>query len=560
MINYIQETRTMELNKNLISKILIIIFSILILIIPDIIINFKKDILTFFLILISKISLFLFLDLILLRLTKSYFTSYLILGSIYLISSIIETVNICLLNNYVTLDNIKALFYTSKSEIIEFYHQFYLYFLIPISIIILFFLILKKIRLYSYNIKNNRLIVLFSIISLLLTISISTFFISSSSQFYSGKNLIKYTFKQYYVKQHPFNVFYRTYEFVLSRSRFNKYKTLKENFKFNILDKIDYLKKPDIVILIIGERIRYSNWSINGYNRKTSPNLDTIENLISFNKHYSNGNSTAGSIPLLITQATPQNPEFAYSQKTIVSLFKEADYKTIWISNQNIFDYIENKNEPDNVFELYKRKHTDLDILPVFDSIIKVKDNNKKFIVINMVGGHGSIPKLFNKFQPSSFLKNYPVNFKNKFIFINDYDNMILLQDFVLSKIIRLTKRKNLSSIILFTPDHGCNLFENENLFGYGSANPTEKETHIPLFIWGSNKFIKNNYKYSNLIRHKNLMTTNDNIFYTLADLANIRYASFLKNKSIADSSYNEPNSRFVYINGTFRKYKKLTH
>ena len=255
----------------------------------------------------------------------------------------------------------------------------------------------------------------------------------------------------------------------------------------------------------------------------------------------------------MITQATPQKPILAYSQKTIVSLFKEAGYKTTWISSQNIFDYIENKTEPDKVFELYNKKHTDLDILPVFDSIIKTK--NKKFIVINMIGGHGSIPKSFNKFKPNSLLKKYPLSFKNKSIFINDYDNMIFLQDYVLSKIIKSTKHENLSSIILFTADHGCNLFENENLFGYGSSNPTEKETHIPLFIWGSDKFIKNNSKYSNLIKHQNLLTTNDNVFYTLADLADIKYTSYLNNQSISDSLYKEPSTRFVYINGTYKEY-----
>jgi len=544
-----------KLNNKLFLKKLIIIFSIVILIVPDIIINFKKDIITFSLIIISKISLLIFFSLILQKLTKSYFLSYITLGFLYLPSSFIETINTCILNDYVTLDNIKALLYTSKSEINEFYNQFYLYFLIPIFICISFLFILKKIKLYKYNKKNH--IIIYSVVCLFISTSISTYLLSNSTQIYSGKNLVKYTFKNYYVKQHPFNIFYRAYELIISRSKFNKYKLQKENFKFNVLNKTDSLDRPDIVILIIGERIRYSNWSINGYNKKTSPNLESIENLISFKNHHSNGNSTAGSIPYLITQATPKKPILAYSQKTIVSLFKEAGYKTTWISSQNVFDYIKNKKEPDNVFELYNKKHTDLNILPVFDSIIKTE--NKKLIVINMIGGHGSIPKSFNKFKPNSLLKKYTLSFKNKSIYINDYDNMILLQDYVLSKIIKSTKHENLSSIILFTADHGCNLFENENLFGYGSSNPTEKETHIPLFIWGSNKFIKNNSKYSNLIKHQNLLTTNDNVFYTLADLADIKYTSYLNTQSLSDSLYKEPNSRFVYINGTYKEYNKKT-
>jgi len=252
----------MKLNK----KKLIIIFSIAILIVPDIIINFKKDIIIFSLIIISKICLLIFFSLILQKLTKSYFISYITLGFLYLSSSLIETINTCILNNYITLDNIKALFYTSKSEINEFYNQFYLYFLIPIFIFISFLFILKKIKIYNYN-KNNHIII-YSIVSLFISISISTYLVFNSPQIFSGTNIIKYTFKKYYVKQHPFNIFYRAYELIISRSKFNKYKLQKDSFKFNVLNKTDSLDRPDIVILIIGERIRYSNWSINDYKKK----------------------------------------------------------------------------------------------------------------------------------------------------------------------------------------------------------------------------------------------------------------------------------------------------
>ena len=56
----------------------------------------------------------------------------------------------------------------------------------------------------------------------------------------------------------------------------------------------------------------------------------------------------------------------------------------------------------------------------------------------------------------------------------------------------------------------------------------------------------------------KNLLTTNDNVFYTLADLANIKYPSYLNTQSISDYLYKEPSSKFVYTNGTCKEYKKI--
>lgn len=176
-----------------------------------------------------------------------------------------------------------------------------------------------------------------------------------------------------------------------------------------------------------------------------------------------------------------------------------------------------------------------------------------------MLGGHGGNPPRFNVFKPNNSLENYPVTIKNAPIFVNTYDNTILLQDYIISELIKKTEKQNVSSILMFTADHGCNLFDNgKALFGYGSANPTVNETHVPMFISVSDKFIENNRgKYKNLLTHKNLLTTNNNLFYTLADLANIKYKSFVKKQSIADSSFVEPSSRCVYIGGRVFEFKK---
>lgn len=535
-------------------KLVLILFSILILIIPDIIINWREDILTFILSVFSKCCFYLFLYLILLNAIKSYFWTYLGVGLFYLISSCIEVVNVIILGGYTTVDNIKALFYTSSSEIGEFINGFYIYILISIIVVVTYLLCLLKFKKFKY--KRIPYCIFIAICCLLISFTLSYLKVYNSSDYYSGRNLVKITLRKHFLKEHPLSLYYRVYEFGTIMNRFNKYKKEKETFSFGVTNKEEG-GKPDIVVLVIGERIRYSNWTVNGYKRSTSTNLDTIKSLISFDRHYSNGNSTVASIPLLITQATPQKPEIAYSEKTIVSLFKEAGYETVWISNQNIFDYINNKDEADELFELYKKRSTDLDIIPVFNEVVNKKKSKRKLIVVNMIGGHGEIPEEFNFYKPNSSKKNYPVTMENAPVFINNYDNMIKLQDFVLGKIINLVQKQNKSSIFMFTADHGCNLFDDSQaLFGYGSQNPTEKETHIPLFIWSSSKYSKENTeKVNNLKKHKKYLTTNNNLFYTLADLSNIKYTDFKKNQSIADSTYLVYKERYVYINGNAMKF-----
>ncbi|MGL2994918.1 phosphoethanolamine transferase [Flavobacterium sp. TSSA_36] len=546
----------MKFKKTVFKNILLFIISMIILILPDFVMNNRSGAILLLVTLISKITLYLFLFFLIVRILKSFYLTYLVIGILYLLSSCIEIIVVNILGNYITLDNIKALFYTSFPEMLEFSRGFYVYLILSILIFISYVFCLKKFKNFQYK-ELSRYYFFLLLMSLLMTsIIVPTVLVYNSPIFYSGKNLPKYIFRQYYLKQHPFNVFYRSYEFSLIKYRFNKYKKVKESFNFGVKNRNSNLM-PDIVVFVIGERMRYSNWSINGYKRETSPNLVKAQNLISFENHFSNANSTSNSIPLIITQATPQNPELAYSQKTIVSLFKEAGYETTWISNQNVFDYIENKSEVDRVYELYKKGQDDMDIIPVFLKKIHERSFKKQFIVINMLGGHGNLSNDFNFFKPNSLLKNYIVKAENATALINDYDNMIRLQDYVLSQLIGGLEKNISSSFLMFTADHGCNLFdENTNLFGYGSSNPTEKETHIPFFVWTSEKYLKDNLlKINNLKNNKKSLTVNTNVFYTLAEMSNIDYEGFKKEFSIVNSLFMEPKLRSVYANGNVINY-----
>ncbi len=536
--------------------------SILILIIPNIVGGGNLNFTYYLLYIISKISILIFFGIIILRITKSYYYSYLIIGIPYLISSIVEIPNLILLSKYISTDVMKALFYTNMIEIEEFIGKFYLYSFLPFTLIGIYIYILKKYKFISYNLYSGKKIIFTSLILLSISIGISTYKYTNSKYFtYPGaKNLTYSVMKTYYIEDPPINLYYRIYNFLKINRNINKYRSEKENFKFEVSNSKDSIM-PNIVIFVIGERIRYSNWSINGYDRQTSPQLEKIKKLVTFQKHYSNGNETNNSIPLIITEATAQNFNDVYRQKTIVSLFKEAGYETSWISNQsNIFLYLNNQNEPNKLYILDKNqiRSTDLDIIPIFDTILNKNTNKKKFIVINMAGGHGKVPARFNKFIPNTSGKAYPFIAQNAHLFINDYDNIILFQDYVLGELIKNTEKRNLSSVFIFTPDHACHLFDGGSLFGYGSDNPTELETHIPLFIWGSDKYIFNNeVKYRNLIKNKNLLTTNDQLFYTISDLANIKYKTFIQELSFADSAYYEPKSRYVYTTKQVFEFKK---
>jgi len=541
---------------NLLLYFLILFIFILV---PDIIIAYKAGQPNFILKIIYKILFLFFLTSGALFLTKSYFWTYIIVGVPYLISLCFETIIIIIFSNYSSLDIVKGIFNAVNTEVNEFFSRFYYSFIIPFIIVIYFFILLKKIAPLELPQLKRKTYFIISFVCLLSSYSISYYIMSNTHIYLSLKNKPKYILRQYFLKQHPISIYYRTYEFVVHRNRVRKFKTVKNNFTFEVSNPNDSLS-PNLVVLIIGERLRYRNWTINGYKKNTSPNIKSITNLISFSQNHSNANNTANSFPLIITQGTPKEVVKMYSQKTIVSLYKEAGYKTYWISSQeNCFNFIDNKFEMDKLYEIYNNpNHTDIDIITTFQEVIKDKSTKNKLIVINMLGGHGSVPNKFKKFKPNSETKKYTLNKENKEIFINDYDNMILMQDYILSELITKLIKTEQRSILLFTADHGTNLFDNKtNSFGYGSSNPTEEETHVPFFIWGSQNYINSSNKFKHLYNNKSMLTTNDNIFHTLADLSYIEYKDYETSKSLADSLYLEPKSRFVLVNDRVFKFKK---
>ncbi|MEG0696998.1 MAG: phosphoethanolamine transferase [Algoriella sp.] len=533
-----------------------LVLAVFLLLIPDLLFNYiNNSFLEALVIILSKITIFLILLLLISFLTKSYYRSSIIVGSVYLFSMLGETTNIVVLKQYLTMDNLKALVYTNTNESFEFVSNFkWLFFSLLLFLCFIIYLIKESKRLnLKFEISKNFKILGICFFVLLICIFIR---LKNSEQFDSGKNLLKYSFKQYILKEHPFNLYYRTYEVFYYKRKTDNLKEKRHKFSFQVTKSTSKTESPDIVVFVIGEGMRSAQWNSNGYHRMTSPELNKIKNLISYKNHFSNGNSTSASIPLIITEATPENANLSFSEKSILSLYKEAGYETNWISSQNIF-YLENENEPDHIFKIFEKKsHTDLDVLPVLKSVAAQKSKKKKFILINLIGNHGTVPESFKLFKPNA--ANAIEGIKSKNALINQYDNKILLQDYVLSQIIKCIDLKDQKAFLMFTADHGVNLYDtkNETLFGYGSSNPTKYELNIPMFFWGSTNYC-NIYKdkIEQLKANQTKRTVNNNLFYTLSDLSNITYKGFLANKSFCNSKFKENEFISVYMNGSSLKY-----
>ena len=316
---------------------------------------------------------------------------------------------------------------------------------------------------------------------------------------------------------------------------------LSKKFDFKITND-----KDDITgILVIGESARYSNFGINGYERDTTPNLERIDNLFSFQGH-SCENVTHLSVACLLSRHNEQNLDKVKSETGFLSVLTSLGYDTTWISTQSISKYYaqnENTLYDEVKFSLipggsllYAMNSHDGLMLPYVEK--RLQHEGKKFITVQLSGSHWNYAERY----PEEFTKFIPVQKKNAKLdqascnreeLINSYDNSILYTDFFLSSLISLLKNKN--AFLIFVSDHAESLGENGRL-GHGAEFAPEQRD-IPFMIWFSDAF-KQNYPelVDSVNSHKGQIISHDYIFHSVLHCLGIESEILDLNYSLCSS------------------------
>ncbi|MFY0631310.1 MAG: phosphoethanolamine transferase [Flavobacteriaceae bacterium] len=382
-------------------------------------------------------------------------------------------------------------------------------------------------------------------------------------------SLSNYSLRMQLSKIYPIDVFIKTKD---AYSGIKKRKTYLENvkgFKFNAI-KNDTLRKQEVYVLVIGETARKHNFGIYGYHRPTTPNLDTISNIIHFTDANSNANLTSLSVPFMVTRATPEKASLKFDEPAIITPFKEAGFKTYWLTNiplgiGSVFGFYS------GLADVYKNTSVSIDavnydekLIPEFEKALQDTTSQKKFIIINTLGSHFRYnyryPKEFEKFKPNlkrglSIESSTSIKHKNKII--NSYDNSILYTDYIMSRFISLLKKEQAISYLYYISDHGENLFDDEsNKLLHAFVNPTKYEIEIPLITWISDEY-KNQFpiKYNTLVNNKSKRVSSVNTFHTLLDLSNIKYPEENLSKSFGSIKFDSLTKRTFYrVNKTILK------
>jgi glucan phosphoethanolaminetransferase (alkaline phosphatase superfamily) len=335
-----------------------------------------------------------------------------------------------------------------------------------------------------------------------------------------------------------------------------------ENFSFKAV-KNDSLSTRQVYVLIIGESSRWDRWQINGYQRPTSPRLAARDNLITCKDVVAGAHYTWVSVPQIITRANPDNYDLQYREKSILGVFKEAGFKTYWLSNQSDQDIFWSGSivlhaktadvssfsptySPNLEFEnIYDGR-----LLPILDSVLTA-DHSNLFIVLHTMGNHWEYnrryPPEFDFFQPSRYQDpDNPTHMINREAISNAYDNSILYADYLIDHVIDLVEHRADIAAVTYISDHGEDLFD-----AYGDRpdfhfRPSAETLRVPLFFWTSRSYDRHfPDKRWHLESNASDRIGTENIFYTLTDLANIRIDKFDSTKSLAHPSFIDSEQKY---------------
>lgn len=318
-------------------------------------------------------------------------------------------------------------------------------------------------------------------------------------------------------------------------------------------------RKPQNIVMIIGESFSKSHSSLYGYSKETNPNLQTLvtdSSLFIYTDIKSPATNTIACFQAIMSTYKHEYKDSIpwYQCTTLPEILHHSDYQTYWISNQSkigLFDtvigrYADLCNHSFFVGDKFAgmhRNNLDEEIIHLINPLLQ-RTNSNNFYFIHLMGSHSAFinryPKTFHKFRS----EDYETRPKHQRENLATYDNSILYNDFVVHEIIHLFK--NQETIIFYFSDHAIDAYESsDDYMAHGKETDpksVDAATNIPFMIYTSPLYQQNFPNEMEQIKQCVAQPfRTDDMIYTIMDIIGVTIeGESLEGKSIFRLSSNE--------------------
>ena len=309
---------------------------------------------------------------------------------------------------------------------------------------------------------------------------------------------------------------------------------------------------PQTVVVCIGESANSMHHSYAGYSRRTNEFTDALGDVVSVKGVRSQYAQTLPSLEKTITFATDADPDALWSKGSIIDYFKDAGFKTFWLSNQyalgeegdTAITAMAGHADESRCFNFsamkgFESASSGLDGTLVAELEKRLADPaEKKAIFLHMIGSHSAYvnryPSEFRHFTGAPAGKEHLSAAAKELL--NTYDDSIRYTDWVVSRFVEALRSRGESAAesLIYFSDHGEDCYDttDDKLLGHGQIANLPM-TSVPLQVWVSPKMKALRPDLAARLSHPKESGKLEDVVHTILDLAGLSGPEFAIEKSL---------------------------
>lgn len=313
----------------------------------------------------------------------------------------------------------------------------------------------------------------------------------------------------------------------------------------------DWSRDPGFAgVVVIGESTARSHLSLYGYPRPTTPVLDArARELVVFrdaiSAHAFTGDAVRAALTIGVRDARPA------AICTVPNLAARAGYRVEVMSNQEFIDFHSAGvnlmfKEADWSFFTWKQGGVEYPCLderlvqPFAERL--ARPGGPTLFFVHLLGTHNvyrnRYPAAFARFDGRRDACNQHVDEARGQI-INEYDNAVLYNDFILGRLLELLERSGRPGFLVYFSDHGEALFEDGESFMHAPGVSNRFMYEVPLIAWLSPALAARAPGLAAALRaNAGRGVQTDALPFALAELLGISYPGFPRERSIASPAF----------------------
>ncbi|RAI72832.1 sulfatase [Pseudomonas fluorescens] len=292
----------------------------------------------------------------------------------------------------------------------------------------------------------------------------------------------------------------------------------------------------ETVVFVVGESSRPQNWSLYGYDKQTTPNLDKLAGIYKFNRMCTTAPYTSVAVPSMLSLEPISDWNAIASKKSLVSIYRAAGYMTYWLSVQEVdsFGGIIPQIAAEAQYWQYFERSYDGALMPEYKKILNKGGAQKQAIFIHIKGSHFE----YSRRYPGDFKKFKPSTNSVKDKITAEYDNSILYTDWLLSSIIDQLKLSKKPSILFYSSDHGENIMDDSRgLLGHGIGN--KYDLPVSAFVWASDNISSQQaLKLSKLKERENQRVSISSFPHTLLSITGVLTSEYKSSEDLLSNDF----------------------